>query len=35
MRIRRDQILIIERVGSGSAVATAIAAERAFAGVTR
>jgi hypothetical protein len=35
MRIRRDQILVIERVGAGSAVAAAIAAERAIAGVSR
>lgn len=35
MRIRRAEILLIERVGSGSAVAAAIAAERAIAGTTR
>ena len=34
MRIRRDQILIVERVGPGSAVAAAIATERAIAGVS-
>lgn len=35
MRIRRAEILLIERVGPGSAVAAAIAAERAIAGATR
>ena len=35
MRIRRDRILAIERVGPNSAVADAIAAERAIAGISR
>lgn len=35
MQIRRAEILLIERVGGGSAVANAIAAERAIAGVSR
>jgi len=35
MRIRRREILIIERVGAGSAVAAAVAAERAIAGLSR
>ena len=35
MRIRRAEILVIEHVGSGSAVAAAIAAERAIAGLSR
>ena len=35
MRIRRAEVLVIEPVGAGSAVAAAIAAERAIAGASR